>query len=94
MAGVTVCTSACFALALCAAGNASIAAAQGRLDYPRYSLDVPTGWSSQVENERWTLYLIGAANDLGIAPVGKGLAIGLTLTRADAHGQLWATAKS
>lgn len=70
------------------------ASAQQRLDLPRYSLDVQAGWSSQVENERWTLYLTGAANDLGIAPVGNGLAIGLTLTRADAHRQLWATAQS
>lgn len=68
------------------------ASAQQRLDLPRYSLDVPTGWSSQVENGRWTLYPTGAANELGIAPVGNGLAIGPTLTRADAHRQLWATA--
>jgi hypothetical protein len=76
-------------LMLCVAAFAN---AQEQLDLPRYSLDVPVGWSSQLEGERWTLYPAGGANELGMAPVGTGLKISSTLTRADAHRQLWATA--
>jgi hypothetical protein len=82
----------CFALALFLPGLATLAAAQERLELPRYTIEVLTGWSSQVEGERWTIHPAGGANELGIAPVGAGLQIGVTLTRADAHRQLWATA--
>lgn len=67
-------------------------AAQERVESTRYSLAVPTGWSSTVEGDRWMLHPAGAANELGIAPVGTGLVLGPGLTRADAHRQLWATA--
>lgn len=63
-----------------------------RMDLPRYSLELPVGWSSQIAGERWTLYPAGAENELGIAPVGTGLQISHTLTRADAQRQLWTTA--
>ncbi|SLM46527.1 protein of unknown function [Nitrospira japonica] len=72
----------------------TLVAAQEQLDLPRYSLQVPAGWSSQVDGERWMLYPSGGANELGIAPVGTGLQLGETLTRADAHRQLWASALS
>lgn len=67
-------------------------AAQERLELTRYSLAVPAGWSSTVEGERWMLHPAGGANELAIAPVGTGLALGPGLTRADAQRQLWATA--
>jgi hypothetical protein len=70
----------------------TLVAAQEQLDLPHYSLQVPAGWSSQVDGERWMLFPAGGANELGIAQVGTGLQLGETLTRADAHRQLWATA--
>ena len=73
-------------------GAVATVAAEQRLNLPRYSLEVPAGWTSQVEGERWMIHPGGGANELGIAPVGTGLQIGATLTRADAHRQLWATA--
>jgi hypothetical protein len=66
--------------------------AQERLDVTRYSLAVPAGWSATIEGERWKLSPTGGENELGVVPVGNGLPIGPTLTRADAHRQLWATA--
>lgn len=66
--------------------------AQQRLDLPRYSVELPAGWSSQIDGDRWTLYPTGGANELGIAPVGSGIPTDSTHTRADAHRQLWATA--
>jgi hypothetical protein len=68
--------------------------AQQRLDLPRYSVELPTGWSSQMDGDRWTMFPVGEANEIAIAPVGTGLALGPGLTRADAHRQLWATALS
>jgi hypothetical protein len=79
-------------LAMMLAGSLTLAAAQERADLPRYSIEVPAGWLSQVEGERWVIHPSIGANELGIAPVGTGLQIGATLTRADAHRQLWATA--
>jgi hypothetical protein len=55
---------------------------------------VPAGWSSTVEGEQWMLHPAGGSNELAIAPVGTGLALGPSLTPADAHRQLWATALS
>jgi hypothetical protein len=70
----------------------TLVAAQDRLELTRYSLNVPTGWASTVEGERWMLHLAGSANELAIVPVGTGLVLGPRLTRADARRQLWATA--
>jgi len=84
--------TACCALVLILSGGVTLVTALERLDLTRYSLNVPVGWSSTVEGERWMLHPAGEANDLAIAPVGTGLALGSGLTRADAHRQLWATA--
>jgi hypothetical protein len=84
--------TACFTLATIFAGGVSFVIAQERVDLTRYSLAVPAGWSSTVEGERWKLFPRGGENELGIVPVGNGLPIGPTLTHADAHRQLWATA--
>jgi hypothetical protein len=73
-------------------GSVTIGAAQERAEFPRYSLQVPAGWTSQIEGERWTIHPIDGGNELAIASVGMGLQIGPTLTRADAHRQLWAAA--
>jgi hypothetical protein len=73
-------------------GAVTTVTAQQRLDLPRYSVELPAGWSSQVDGDRWTLYPSGGAHELGIAPVGSGIPIDSTHTRADAHRQLWATA--
>jgi hypothetical protein len=81
-----------FTLATIVAGSVPLVLAQERLDLTRYSLKVPAGWSSTVEGERWMLHPADTPNELGIAPVGTGLALGPGLTRADAHRQLWATA--
>jgi hypothetical protein len=69
------------------------ASAQQRLDLPRYSLDVPTGWSSQVENGRWTLYPTGVANELGLGVGRKWLGHRSDAHARQAHRQLWATAQ-
>lgn len=84
--------TACFTLAAVVVGGIGLVHAQERLDLMRYSLTVPTGWSATTEGERWKLSPTGAENELGMVPVGNGLPIGPTLTRADAHRQLWATA--
>jgi hypothetical protein len=84
--------AACFTVATIFVGDVPLVIAQERLDLTRYSLAVPAGWSSTVEGERWMLHPAGGANELAIAPVGTGLALGPRLTRADAHRQLWATA--
>lgn len=84
--------AACFALATIFAGAEALVIAQEQLDVTRYSLAVPAGWSATIENERWKLSPTGGENELSIVPVGEGLSIGPTLTRADAHRQLWATA--
>lgn len=81
-----------FILATIVAGGALLVLAQERLDLTRYSLTVPVGWSSTIEGERWKLSPTGGESELGMVPVGNGLPIGSTLTRADAHRQLWATA--
>jgi hypothetical protein len=79
-------------LALILSGGVTLVAAQERLELPRYILAVPAGWISQAESDRWLLHPASGANELGIAPVGTGLVLSPTLTRADAHRQLWATA--
>lgn len=84
--------TACFILATIFAGGVSLVIAQERVDLTRYSLTVPVGWSATIEGERWKLFPRGGENELGIVPVGNGLPIGPTLTHADAHRQLWATA--
>ncbi len=84
--------TACFTLATIFAGAEPLVIAQERLDVTRYSLAVPAGWSATVEGERWKLFPTGGENELGVVSVGNGLPIGPTLTRADAHRQLWATA--
>jgi hypothetical protein len=81
-----------FTLATIFAGAEPLVIAQERLDVTRYSLAVPTGWSATIEGEHWKLSPTGGENELGMVPVGNGLPIGPTLTRADAHRQLWATA--
>jgi len=81
----------CVALALFLMGTTTVVA-QERLNLPRYSVELPAGWASQVEKEQWRLFPAGSENELGLVPVGTGLQIGPTLTRADAHRQLWATA--
>jgi hypothetical protein len=86
--------TACFTLATIFAGAEPLVIAQERLDVTRYSLAVPAGWSATIEGERWMLHPADTPNELGIAPVGTGLALGPGLTRADAHRQLWATALS
>ena len=89
---VLVCMTACFTLATIFAGGVSLVIAQERIDLTRYSLVVPAGWSAKIDGDRWKLSLVGGENELGMVPVGTGLQIGPTLTRADAHRQLWATA--
>lgn len=84
--------TACFTLATIFAGAEPLVIAQERLDVTRYSLAVPAGWSATIEGERWKLSPTGGENELGMVPVGNGLPIGPTLTHADAHRQLWATA--
>ena len=84
--------TACYAVALICFGDVTFVTAQERLDLPRYGLNVPARWSSQIDGGHWMIYPAGNASELGIAPVGNGLVIGATLTRADAHRQLWATA--
>lgn len=84
--------TACFTLATIFAGAEPLVIAQERLDGTRYSLAVPAGWSATIEGERWKLSPTGGENELGMVPVGNGLPIGPTLTHADAHRQLWATA--
>ncbi len=81
-----------FILVTIVAGGASLVLAQERLDLTRYGLTIPVGWSSTIEGEHWKLYPTGGENELGMVPVGNGLSIGPTLTHADAHRQLWATA--
>lgn len=81
----------CVALAPFLTGVPTVTAHQ-RLDLPRYSVELPAGWSSQVDGDRWTLYPTGGEQETGIAPVGSGIPIDSTHTRADAHRQLWATA--
>jgi hypothetical protein len=82
----------CYAVALICCGGVTSVTAQERLDLPRYSLAVPADWSATTEGERWKLFPTGDESELGMVPVGNGLPIGPTLTRADAHRQLWATA--
>lgn len=84
--------TACFTLAAVVAGGIGLVHAQERVDLMRYSLAVPSGWSVTIEGERWKLSPTGSENELGMGPVGNGLLIGPTLTHADAHRQLWATA--
>ena len=86
--------TASFTLATIFAGAEPLVIAQERLDVTRYSLAVPTGWSATIEGEHWKLSPTGGENELGVVPVGNGLSIGPTLTRADAHRQLWTTALS
>jgi hypothetical protein len=81
-----------YAVAMICCGGVTFVNAQERLDLMRYSLTVPVGRSSTIEGEHWKLSPTGGENELGVVPVGNGLPIGPTLTRADAHRQLWATA--
>jgi hypothetical protein len=81
-----------FAWALLFVAAVDPAAAQQRVELPRYSVDVPAGWSAQVANDQWTILPSNGANDCGIAPVGAGMEIRPGLTRAEARRQMWATA--
>jgi hypothetical protein len=75
-------------LFLAAAGSAM---AQERLELARYSIEVPAGWSSQVNGEQWVIHPAAGANDCGIAPL-PGMELGAGLTRAEARRQMWAKA--
>jgi len=56
------------AVVLMCAGGTHLVVAQERLQLPRYSLDPPAGWLSQVEDERWKLYPVGGENEHGMVP--------------------------
>jgi hypothetical protein len=71
---------------------AASAMAQERLEFPRYSIEVPAGWSSQIEGQGWVIHPAGGANECGIAPVGSGMELGSGLTRAEARRQMWTNA--
>jgi hypothetical protein len=49
-----------FLLAIVLAGSVTPAAAKERVDLSRYSIEVPAGWMSQVEDERWMMQPAGA----------------------------------
>lgn len=77
------------AIQLAFAGSAM---AQERQEFARYSIEVPAGWSSQVDGESWLIHPAGGANECAIAPVGSGMKLGSGLTRDEARRQMWANA--
>lgn len=81
-------------LALVCVGDATLVAAQERLELPRYDIEVPVGWSLQVEGENWVAHPSADANECAIAPAGAGMKIGPSLTQAEARLQMWTTAVS
>jgi hypothetical protein len=83
--------TACLTLGLVFGGEATNTAAQERLELPRYSLEVPAGWSSQIEGERWMIHPADGANECGVAPLAS-MELGSGLTRAEARRQMWTNA--
>lgn len=83
-----------FAPVLLSAGSANFVAAEERLELPRYTVEVPSGWSSQIDGDRWILHPADGASECAIAPVGSGMELSPKLTRAEARRQMWASAVS
>ncbi len=73
-------------IALTATGTAM---AQERLELARYSLELPAGWSSQIDGQSWVIHPSAGANECGIAPVASGMELGSGLTLAAARRQMW-----
>src|SRR5262245_46833939 len=79
-------------LVLACVGDATIAAAQERVQLPRYDLEIPAGWSWKVEGDTWVIHPTAGASECAIAPAGGGMEIGPGLARSEAREQMWAKA--
>jgi hypothetical protein len=62
------------------------------VDFARYSIDLPTGWSSRVEGERRVIYPAADENDCVIAPVAMDTSA--NLAGGEVGRQMWSTLTS
>lgn len=86
------CVTTCFARALVLVVGVASAVAQERVDFARYSIDLPTGWSSRVEGERRVIYPAADENDCVIAPVAMDTSA--NLAGGEVGRQMWSTLTS